>query len=394
MRFHAPSYFLAVCLTACLAHPVFSSAAGQSLSEIYKSGKARFTKDMVITDKDFPEEVFFRNPRGICTNSQGQIYISDFDAHDIKIFNPEGKLIKLVGQQGQGPGDLYSPSFIDFAADRLIVWESMNRRFSIFDKDGRFINTMQLAQENGRAEGLRILPDGRLIVLTEMQVEINTVLQQWYRIFLMSADLEVLKIIYETKLQKRTLITEPTRMYVPQPFTPYVYWDITPDGRIILGCSDRYEFEVHDPDKGKLYSFSHDYQPVKVNNADKEQHFSIFTIAVMRGDTREVTQGAPDYVKSNTTFPKLKPAFKNILVDNEGNIWVQTFHEDRKMEDRFFDVFNEKGIFINRVEIIGEGSFPYPFYKVTSIENLAFWKIETGDDGFFSIVRYRITPGN
>ena len=394
MRFHAPSYFLAVCLTACLILPVSSSATDQSLADLYKSGKVRFTKDLIITDEDFPEEAFFRNPRGICSHSQGQIYVSDSDAHNIKIFSPEGKLIKLVGQQGQGPGDLYSPSFIDIAGDRLFVWESRNRRFSVMDKDGRFINSLQIAPEKGRTEGMKILPDGRLIVMTEMQVEINKVLQQWYRIFLLSTDLEIIKTIYETKLQRRTLITDPMRMYVPQPFTPYVYWDITPDGRIILGCSDSYEIEVHDPDKGKLFSFSHDFQPVKVNEKDKEQHFGVFTIAVMRGDTREVTQGAPDYIKTNTTFPKIKPAFKNIIADDEGNIWVQTFNENREMEERFFDVFDDKGKFINRVEILGDGSFPNPSYKVTPIENMAFWKIETDEDGFFSIVRYRITPGN
>jgi hypothetical protein len=64
------------------------------------------------------------------------------------------------------------------------------------------------------------------------------------------------------------------------------------------------------------------------------------------------------------------------------------------MEERFFDVFDDKGKFINRVEILGDGSFPNPSYKGTPIENMAFWKIETDEDGFFSVVRFRITSGN
>ena len=385
------TFVLILCFASFLFIPVLYSATAQSLASIFKSGKVRFVQDLVITDEELPEEVYFQNPRGIAMHSTGNIFVSDIDAHNIKIFNPAGKLIKVVGRQGQGPGDFNSPSFIDIVGDRLIVWEVINRRFSILDENGRFIKSIPNSPEIGRPEGMKALPDGRVILMTEMQVEINKVLQQWYRLFLLSSDLEILKTIYSVKLEIRKRITEPIRMYVPQPYTPCVYWDTTQDGLIILGCSDKYEIEVHDPDKGKLYSFSHDYQPIEVNDEDKKLHFSTFTIIFWKGNTKETKKGAPDYVKNNTSFPKYKPAFENIISDYEGNIWVRPYNKNREVEEQFFDVFDKKGKFIQSVEIFGDSSFPSPSFKVTRIKNKTFWKIETGDDGFYKIVRYKIS---
>lgn len=384
------TFVLILCFASFLVIPVLYSATTQSLASIFKSGKVRFVQDLVITDEKLPEEVYFQNPRGIATHLNGNIFVSDFDAHNIKIFSPAGKLIKVVGQQGQGPGDFNSPSFIDIVGDRLIVYEVINRRFSILDENGRFIKTALITSENGRPEGMKALPDGRVILMTEMQVEIKNVLQQWFRLFLLSSDLEILKTIYSVKLEMRKLITEPVRMYVPQPFRPFIYWDVLVDGRIAIGFSDKYEIEIHDPDEGKLFTFSHDYLPIEVNDEDKKRHFSIFSMTVWKGNTKETKKGAPDYVKNNTSFPKYKPAFKNIISDDEGNIWIQSYNKNREVEEQFFDVFDKKGKFIQNVEIFRESSFPSPSFKVALIKNKAFWKIETGDEGFYKIVRYKI----
>jgi hypothetical protein len=160
------------------------------------------------------------------------------------------------------------------------------------------------------------------------------------------------------------------------------------DGRITLGCSDLYDIEVHDPDLGRLFSFSHEYAPVKIIDEDKNNHFSIFTISIFRGNKKETKQGAPDYIKDNTTFPKYKPAFKDIVTDDEGNIWVRPFHEDRGLEDRLFDVFDKKGQFIKRIRVFGKATFPSS--RTSKIDNKVFWEIEKVDEEFFRIVRNKI----
>ncbi len=375
-------------LTSFILQPGLSSAAPQSLADLFESGSVNFTRDLVISEKEFPEEVYFQNPRGIVVHTDGRIYISDSSANNIKMISPEGKLIKVIGQEGQGPGDFNSPAFIAISRDRLIVWESMNRRFSILNMDGKFIKSVKIDDEMGRPIKMRALPDGRLVVLTETLVDIDKKPTQLFRLFLLSSDLEIIKTLYSHKLRKIKLITDPMRVYIPQPYTPNIHWDITSDGRITLGCSDLYDIEVHDPDRGRLFSFSHEYAPVKIIDADKNNHFSIFTISIFRGNKKETKQGAPDYIKDNTIFPKYKPAFKDIVTDDEGNIWVRPFHEDRGLEDRLFDVFDKKGQFIKRIRVFGKSTFPSSL--TSKIDNKVFWEIEKVDEEFFRIVRNKI----
>ncbi len=365
-----------------------STTAPQSLADLFKSGRVNFTRDFVISEKEFPEKVYFQSPRGIVVHTDGRIYISDSSSNNIKMISSEGQLIKVIGQEGQGPGDFYSPAFLAISKNRLVVWESMNRRFSILDMDGKFLKSAKIDDEMGRPIKMRALPDGRLVVMTESHVEIDNKLSQQYKLFLLSSELEFVKTLFSHKLRRRKLITDPMRVYVPQPYAPNILWDVTSDGRIVLGCSDLFDVEVHDPNKGRLFTFSFEYTPVKITNADKDNHFSIFTMTVVRGNKKETKQGAPDYIKDNTGFPRFKPAFKDIVTDDEGNIWVRPFHEDRELEDHLFDVFDKKGQFIKRIRVFGETAFPS--FWTSKIDKKVFWEIEKVDEEFFRIVRNKI----
>ena len=108
----------------------------------------------------------------------------------------------------------------------------------------------------------------------------------------------------------------------------------------------------------------------------------------MRGNAKETKQGAPDYIKDNTDFPKYKPAFKEIVTDDEGNIWVRPYHENRELEDYLFDVFDKKGQFIKRIQVMGETAFPS--FWTSKINKKVFWEIEKVDEDFFRIVRNKI----
>jgi len=160
MKFHLLHRLATICVAGFLVIPVVFSVTTQSLTSIFKSGKVEFFQDLIITDEELPEEVFFQNPRGIAMHSNGNIFVCDFDAHNIKILSPTGKFIKLVGQQGQGPGDFNFPYFIDIVGNRILVYEVMNRRFSILDENGRFIKSVPHSPELGRPEGMKALPDG------------------------------------------------------------------------------------------------------------------------------------------------------------------------------------------------------------------------------------------
>ena len=113
---------------------------------------------------------------------------------------------------------------------------------------------------------------------------------------------------------------------VPQPFSRLMHWDVTPGGKIVVGFSEKYEISIYDSDKGKLSTFSHSYDPVRVTEEDKKAHFGGMTFSMDGVRTQKI----PDYVEKNTKFPKFKPAFWEIIVDSEGNILVFPYRINRQ----------------------------------------------------------------
>jgi len=69
------------------------------LSELYKTGKVRFEQDFVLDDNAMPEDLFFESPSTISCDPQGNIYVVDSGAKNVKkfdVFSPEGEFISNV----------------------------------------------------------------------------------------------------------------------------------------------------------------------------------------------------------------------------------------------------------------------------------------------------------
>lgn len=79
-------------------------------------------------------------PTGIARDARRQrIYVADTHAHDIKVFDDDGRLLQTLGRRGDGDGDgeMNFPTHLTFAEDRLYVADSMNARVLILDAQGK-----------------------------------------------------------------------------------------------------------------------------------------------------------------------------------------------------------------------------------------------------------------
>lgn len=82
-------------------------------------------------------------PTGIARDPQrGRIYVADTHAHDIKVFDDEGRLVQTLGKRGEGEGELNFPTHLAFAGERLYVTDGMNARVQIFDAAGKFVRSL------------------------------------------------------------------------------------------------------------------------------------------------------------------------------------------------------------------------------------------------------------
>ena len=70
-------------------------------------------------------------PEFLCVDLAGNLIISDWSTHSIKIISKSGHLIHTIGKYGNGIGELWCPDGISVSKSGVIFVVSVNRNFSI-----------------------------------------------------------------------------------------------------------------------------------------------------------------------------------------------------------------------------------------------------------------------
>ncbi len=377
-------YFLIIGV-AVLFFSAFS-APQLPLSESYKSGKVRFVQELVLDDESMPENLFFERPSSVVCDQDENIYVLDSDANNIKKFDSRGRFIKTIGREGQGPGEFSNPYYLAYTKDRLVVWDLMNRRLCAFTPEGKFIKSGNIPYDEGSVRKLRSLPTGEIVVEKEKSYRREPDKSQICMIDLYSRDLEYVRTIYERSLWRKKYVRTKefgiSTLYFP--FSPDVRWDVSPEGKIIIGFSEKYELEIYDREGKKIVTFSHSYEPVKVTEKDKKEYFDSLEFYRAGAKLNEI----PEYITKETQFPKNMPAFDNVLIDSGGNVLVVLNSENEVEEEKTFDVFDRNGKFISSVQIAADT--PFRFSRQTKLLERSFWLIKTGEDELYRVIKYSI----
>jgi len=89
----------------------------------------------------FGEDDFLHMPSDIeIDQGRSLIYIADSGNNRILVFDFEGKFQKIIGREGQGPGEFSRPSGLFIFEDGgLAVADHYNKRIHLFDKSGEFV---------------------------------------------------------------------------------------------------------------------------------------------------------------------------------------------------------------------------------------------------------------
>jgi len=375
--------FLLVGLITVIPKVLCSS---QSLKEIYAAGSIRFAEEMRIDESALPEGEFFGSIADIAVDEQGNVYLCDLRACNIKKFSSAGKFIKVMGRKGQGPGEFISPSQMAVSDNSLYVYDIGNRRLCSLTTEGEQINCINIPYTQGLPRKIQALPNGNILMEREVSYFHEKDKPQDIIIQVFSSELELKKTLFKYSVLKNIFRTiNGLFSNIIQPFSPDVYWSIVPDGKVIIGFSEDYIIQVHHFEKGLIFSFKHPYKPVKVIQQDKENYFLNQTYNTPQGRME-----IPEEIKKLTKFPRYKPAFDALWADYEGNILVHPIQKDPEKSSPQFDAFTPQGQFIGTVRIEeGIQSFPRRVY----VDRTSLWIIERDQDGITDVIKYKIVPG-
>ncbi len=111
------------------------------------------------------------DPQGITLDSSGNIYISENDArHQVRVFSPEGKLLRSIGHAGKPAAGPYDPLHMNHPAGLTIdslnrLWVTENdfqpKRVSVWTLDGKLIRAFYGPSEYGGGGSLDPLDRSR-----------------------------------------------------------------------------------------------------------------------------------------------------------------------------------------------------------------------------------------
>jgi len=82
-------------------------------------------------------------PNGICTNHEGNIFLSDPSSHQILVFSRKGRFLFKFGSEGEGPGRLKYPAGVAILSNnQVVVSDRDNKRICLFGEDGIFVGSI------------------------------------------------------------------------------------------------------------------------------------------------------------------------------------------------------------------------------------------------------------
>jgi len=319
-----------------------------SKEPMYGEDVVSLEEELSIGETEGREEYMFSELRQVEVDVDERIYILDWEAEHIKVFDKDGKYLMTIGRKGQGPGELNNSSMISISQNELMVRES--RRLSFFSFDGKFLRHL-LTKEMSPTRA-RFGSQGHFII-EEMLFDPEN---PRYQVKKIDNDMNIICEIVSSPA------FDPRKPY--NPFMSYSYWLIDKDDNIVYGYQADYDLRIYNQDGLLLKRIKKAYDPVEITEEEKE----------------ESLEGLPSGI--NVDMPKYHTAFYRFFLDDKGRIFVQTYEKIGEEEIYYHDVFDQEGRYIAKIPLRMR-----PFL----CKKGKLYAIEDDEEGYQVVKRYKVS---
>jgi len=234
-----------------------------------------FEEDLSIGGEEY--KMLFR-PQRFIVDQKENIYITDYQDKSIKVFDPRGEYILTIGRKGEGPGEFSSIGYLAFLPDgRLMVMDLEARRISLFDSDGKYIESHHWAERPG---GL-IYATESTCLLTVYTFEGDNPLEDM-KLFVKEFDFQGNEIssFGEFKIEESKILSEKREeatihMVIYTPYSPHSIFAADPVRQHLYHCvNDVYEIETFDREGKVIRRSDRPYKLLPFTSEDAEEFYS------------------------------------------------------------------------------------------------------------------------
>ena len=282
----------------------------------------------------------FGDIRDVEIGPDGNLYVLDSRAGEVRVFANGGRHVRTFGRTGQGPGELNRAVGFTFdSRGTLWVMNWRNGRYTAFDSTGA------LVRETRRLASYAMIPwPGRFSRSDEL-LDVG-----------LGADGEPAILGLDTAFVPRDTLRRPSTdpenlvqfrqgntlvMSINAPFAPQPSWDAHPDGGIVVGVGDTYRLHRISWKGDTMMTIEVRRDPSPVSAAERDSAAARF-----REIGRQVDGAKPDH---EPRIPTTKPAHDQIFVDDRSNIWVRRI--DTPGSPPSWDVIDRDGRFLGTLTV-------------------------------------------
>lgn len=300
------------------------------------------------------DEIFFGLVAQVLTDSKGNIYLMDTQLSEVHVYSPEGEHLKILGREGDGPGETRRPGDIFFTPEgKLGMMQSFPGKIVLVDLEGNPGGTLDFDTGDPNQGRFAVLVRGIsragniLIGGIRMTFGQDGTSDQNY--FLSTCDAS-------GKEKKRLMEKEYTMNYadfvMDEEGMDFAWGrcDVSSGGRIYAAPHrNKYHIFVFNKDESLDRVIEREYESLPRNEEQKQQAYSLIEALGAYYPT------PPRQINIEDTHPDIS----TLHADDDGNLWVRTSRGDFNQPEGILgtmDVFDADGHFVKRVAFKGPGN--------------------------------------
>ena len=294
-------------------------------------------------------------------DADGNLYILDEGNYRVVVLDRDGALVRMIGSQGEGPGEFSAPTRAAILEDgRLVVYDMGFPALKVFDPTGGFVGSTTVNPLQ-RMPGTLLLPVGagrlvttggpKLRMSSQNEPEAEPGDDHLRDIDLFTLDGSGMEVLYRAwnlppgetveeftatnaAGQKEFTLGFPRR----RAFQPALHLGVLPDGRVAVVDSVGYRVKVIGLDGRVTGTIERNVAPVPVTEAIEEaeraRQIEVLTDPAnstirLFGGTETLSGEAAEQFREqmlsrveNMLFPEEIPVVAGMAVDGEGRLWI------------------------------------------------------------------------
>lgn len=295
---------------------------------------------------DGPPEYQLHRVVGSSRMADGRIVVGNAGTDELRFYGPDGAHLESVGGRGGGPGEFQRLRSIRLiTGDSVLVYDSSNRRVSIFDPWGAFVRSYEIAPFTGQPAFVHHVlpfPDGSVLAgafrFRSSRVRVETGLSRDTST-LVHCDAEGQLIASIGQFPAMEWYTGPEIPRMEVLFARGTDFAVHGE-HFFVGDNASYRIAEYRRDGTlvRIIRRSLDAVPVTAGDIDLERQAWLDNLA-------EEEQWMAD-----VPAPPTMPAYSAVRVDTDGNLWVERYQPHGE-DVANWTVFNREGSMLGTVDV-------------------------------------------